>query len=464
MTWRKVYNYAKYVSKAVYKNFEVIKSVLLVFLIMLSLVLTWSLWTLKPDFMQLVNPKITKKEEVTDTKKISDVIRPSQVIYYDKDSYRGMPANERFIKRVNQILENTKFYDSKTSPVTSLAEQIKNKEYIEVIYPTEMTSDIYSQVFNLATSGGTFTIPSADRVVFYKKDTNEVEANIISYTQRKMITASTTFPFDSLKNIIDDAKSGVVQYEPYDVEREAEKGVEVSRRFYFPRDSFTANAYSYLARSINDDTIVRYKNALFRDLSNVKSGNTGDYYTDENSALDINRVSNRIKYTNFAQETEDDVTQQTRSPLFNSVDFINNHAGWRNPYYFYNLDPNNGTVEFLLFVNGVPVIRSGMEMRLAWTGNDLNEYQRSMVELVMDNNQYSFKPKKVKLESASQVKEALKEFDMSQVNKLAVGYDMQQAKGQANVYNLQPKWFVNYGPNHDWQPLFQDSQKPGGEF
>ncbi|SFE97197.1 Two-component signal transduction system YycFG, regulatory protein YycH [Bacillus sp. OV194] len=464
MTWSKIYNIIKFVAKSVYRNFEVIKSVLLIFLIMLSLIMTWSLWTLKPNYSNLEETRTLKKAQVTDTKKITDVIRPSQIIYYDKNSYRGMPANDNFIERVNQMLENTKFYESRNRPSTNIDEKLKNKEYIEVIYPTDMTADIYSQIFNLTSSGGTFTIPSADRVIFYKKDTNEVEAHIISYTQRKMITASTTFPFDSLKNIINNAKSGVLEYEPYDVERDTDQGVEVSRRFYFPKQSFELNSYSYLSRSINSDTIDRYKNALFRDPGNVKSGNTGEYYTDESSALDVNRNTNRIKYTNFTQGPDEDMTQQTRSPLFNSVDFINNHAGWGNPYYFYNLDPTSGSVEFLLFVRGIPVIKSDMEMKLGWTNNELNEYQRSLVELVMDENEYSFKPKKVKLQSAAEVKAALKDYDMSLVNKLAVGYEMTHARGQENVYNLQPKWFVNYGPSHDWQPLFRDSQRPGGEF
>lgn len=100
-----------------------------------------------------------------------------------------------------------------------------------------------------------------------------------------------------------------------------------------------------------------------------------------------------------------------------------------------------------------------MEMRLDWTNNELNDYQRSMVELVIDEN--SFKPKEVRLQGAEQIKAALKEYDMSLVNKLAVGYDMSHEKGQDNVYMLKPAWFVNYGPNHDWQPLFHDSRKPG---
>ncbi|KSU81700.1 MULTISPECIES: YycH family regulatory protein [Fictibacillus] len=461
MTWRKIYNAIKFVVKSVYKNFEVIKSVVLVFLIALSLVLTWSLWTLKPNYAAIEDTRTVKKAEVTDTKKVTDVIRPSQVIFYDKNSYRGMPANDKFISRINQMLDNTKFFDTKTRPFNGVDDQLKQKEYIEVIYPTDMTSDLYSQIFNMASSGGSFAIPTADRVIFYKKDTNEVEAHIISYSQRKMITASTTFPFDSLKNIINDAKTGVLEYEPFNVESGTNEGAQVARRFYFPKHSFTLNSYSYLARTVNEDTIDRYKNALFPDPSTVKSGNTGDYYTDENSALEINRTSNRIKYTNFAQEPDEDITQQTRSPLFNSVDFINNHAGWGNPYFFYNLDPSSGSVAFLPFVRGIPIIGGNMEMRLDWTNNELNDYQRSMAELVIDEN--SFKPKEVRLQGAEQIKAALKEYDMSLVNKLAVGYDMSHEKGQDNVYMLKPAWFVNYGPNHDWQPLFHDSRKPGGE-
>lgn len=63
MTWRKIYNAIKFIVKSVYKNFEVIKSIVLVFLIALSLVLTWSLWTLKPNYTAIEDTRTVKKQK-----------------------------------------------------------------------------------------------------------------------------------------------------------------------------------------------------------------------------------------------------------------------------------------------------------------------------------------------------------------------------------------------------------------
>ncbi|EIT86100.1 hypothetical protein A374_07261 [Fictibacillus macauensis ZFHKF-1] len=460
MKWRNRFHQLKRHAKRVSRHYEVIKSVFLVVLIVLSLFLTWSLWTLKPDLGSLENTKTLKKEQVTDAKKVSEVIRPIQMMYYNKTSYLGVPANDKFTKQVKDMLENAKFYDTRTKSTKNLEETLVNREHIEIIYPEEMSSEVYSQIFNVASSGGTFTIPSADRVIFYKNASNDVEAYIVSYGTEKMIAASTTLSFDSLKRLVNQQEKSLVEYEPYVVQKQDDKGSHGSKRFYFPSHAFKLNVYNYLARSISEDTIDRYKNALFRDPSNVKSSN--DYYTDEISAMNIYN-GNRFKYTNFSQERTEDFSQQSKGPLLSSVEYVNSHAGWGMPYYYSGNEEASSTTTFVPFIRGLPILNSEMKMKLVWNNNDLSEYQRSMVELNTDAKDVGFTTKKVELESGEQVKQALKSYDSSQIHGIMIGYEMKVTKNQYNLYVLEPKWFINAGQNHEWHPLFRDEPRPGGD-
>ena len=87
---------------------------------------------------------------------------------------------------------------------------------------------------------------------------------------------------------------------------------------------------------------IRMKNIrkyLFKDPLAVKSASDSNEttFTDSTSALVIKQSENRFTYTNFADYNLNNATNS--SPLFQSIDYINTHAGWGNPYILSNLFP-----------------------------------------------------------------------------------------------------------------------------
>lgn len=64
MNWLKWITHARKLITFFRKNYEHIKSITLTLLIVLSLVLTWSLWTFKPSYPSLEGARIVKNKKL----------------------------------------------------------------------------------------------------------------------------------------------------------------------------------------------------------------------------------------------------------------------------------------------------------------------------------------------------------------------------------------------------------------
>ncbi|WP_026678505.1 YycH family regulatory protein [Fictibacillus gelatini] len=437
----------KNIVKKIYKNRENIKSVLLTVLILLSLILTWTLWTYKPNYGVLENPRTLKQLEVPDVKTVTDVIQPSQILKHTGDKISGVVGNEKFERKAVSQLKNTRFYDPQIKTFDpDDTRDFKNGEYIEMVFPANMPPDVYSQIFNLS-GNGNYSLDDVDRVYFYTTKTNEIRAWLVSYPKKQKIVARTSFAYEDFKKAMNEAH--LVPFTKFDDARLNNKNEEViNRRFYFPTEHVTFASYSFYTPPVKDETIERYKKALFKDQMSIKSSsrNSREYYTDDKSEMDI--FNNRLTYTNFALDTgEGDVNvMDHKSVLFDSVNFVNTHAGWGGSYFLSSLSDNEAT--FHLEMKGLPVLSPEMELRLSRENNEINKYSRSLLKMTELVNKSK---KGQSIESAKEVISRLKnEYDLTLVEDVRIGYEMSQVNGQ--VCTLEPKWFIREGD--EWQPLF----------
>jgi regulatory protein YycH of two-component signal transduction system YycFG len=468
MNWLKWITQARKIITLFRENYELIKSVTLTALILLSLVLTWSLWTFKPSYPFLEDARTVKKQEVDDPAEIQDVVNPTQVIYHHGSELYGAEANnviEKFhnsLKETNFIIESS----SRTQPFDPENRLIKetDHQYIEVIYPVGMTQEIYKEVFSFESEITASKPQYVDRVFLYQNPSTEsIEGYLVSYQTKKMqkIKASNNNLLPLIKNMNEMvANSSLVPYISYDIEQRSEDGQnEIKQRFYFPKDKLNLNRYNYISRATNEDTYEVYKKALFKDPQAVKSATSDNEitYADGTAAMVVKILQNRFTYTNFAGSANPNTTQI--SPLFQSIEYINTHAGWGNPYILSNL--GTYTTDFWLFVENLPVLDPDIQMSLTWYENELQEYERSLVQLDLSETSIpSSLTEEVTIQSGDSVINKLKESDYNTnyIKDIRIGYTMK--KREPHIYMLEPQWFINYDIK-GWEPLFKEDGEEG---
>jgi regulatory protein YycH of two-component signal transduction system YycFG len=468
MNWLKWITQARKIITLFRENYELIKSVTLTALILLSLVLTWSLWTFKPSYPFLEDARTVKKQEVDDPAEIQDVVNPTQVIYHHGSELYGAEANnviEKFhnsLKETNFIIES----NSRTQPFDPENRLIKetDHQYIEVIYPVGMTQEIYKEVFSFESEITASKPQYVDRVFLYQNPSTEsIEGYLVSYQTKKMqkIKASNNNLLPLIKNMNEMvANSSLVPYISYDIEQRSEDGQnEIKQRFYFPKDKLNLNRYNYISRATNEDTYEVYKKALFKDPQAVKSATSDNEitYADGTAAMVVKILQNRFTYTNFAGSANPNTTQI--SPLFQSIEYINTHAGWGNPYILSNL--GTYTTDFWLFVENLPVLDPDIQMSLTWYENELQEYERSLVQLDLSETSIpSSLTEEVTIQSGDSVINKLKESDYNTnyIKDIRIGYTMK--KREPHIYMLEPQWFINYDIK-GWEPLFKEDGEEG---
>lgn len=470
MNWLKWITHVRRVITFVRENRESIKSVILSALIALSLVLTYSLWTFKPNLPELEDSRTVKKQTVEEHEQLdlSNVVHPTQVIYHKGDELYGAEANKR-VKQFHEALDKTSFTfetGAKNHQTFDPADEkfLQDKNYVEIIYPVDMTQDIYKEVFSfeagVSATGG--KPQNVDRAFLYQhEDTGGIEGYLISYQQKKKqkIKAVNDEPLTLLLKEMNDfvANDDFVPYISHDLIEELSEGkTQVNDRFYFPKNSIKVNRNAYISKDINEDTKEKYKKALFKDPLSVKSATTAvneDTLTDGTAAMVIDELKNRFTYTNFAGLTDKDMSSRN-SPLLLSIEYINTHAGWGgNPYILTKLTEDRAG--FSLYVDNLPVLDDEMQMSLDWNKNELYEYQRSMIEL---DTQYSYYPEDITLQSGEEVIDQLiaKDYNIHSINDVRIGFSLQQQNEQ-HIYFLEPKWFINY--ENRWETLFDDREE-----
>jgi regulatory protein YycH of two-component signal transduction system YycFG len=468
MNWLKWITHARKIITLYRENYELIKSITLTGLILLSLVLTWSLWTFKPSHPLIEDARTVKKQEVDDPAQSKEVVNPTQVIYHKGNKLFGIEANDT-IKEFHNNLNETNFTiePGVKNFVSFDPEEIlfEGDPYIEVIYPVRMTQEIYKDVFSIESEivSTKLQYVDVDRIFLYQNEkTSNIEGYLVSYQSSKMqkIKASNNNLLPLIKGMDDMVKNRkLVPYIAYDIEQSDDARNAIKRRFYLPKNNLKLNSYNYISRPISEDTYEMYKQALFKDPQAVKSA-TGDNeitYADGTTALVVNKLRNRFEYTNFAGSTNPNSRQI--SPLFQSIEYINTHAGWGNPYRISNLESD--ITDFWLFVENLPVLERDMQMSLTWDKGELQKYERSLVQLDLSASSFT---EEITLQSGEAVVRELKESDYNgeYIMGLRIGYTMK--KRGSHLYELEPKWFFNYGINYDtngWQPLFKEDREEG---
>lgn len=428
--------------------YERLKTWLLVFLVLLSLVLTYFLWTYKPDLMEQ-DSEAVEVNEIGEEKSIQDVIRPSKIVKHQfGESFMVLETDDLF-DEIYQTLLNADLYETNAFPQTDVTTGI------EFVFPDRIPMGMFMSLFSQDRQEDEFPLRGVDRVLLYEDEPdNGVKLQVYSSGDKAPFEIPTSFQASDLQRFLDDdtAVPAITVNEP-----NTDSYILNQENIYIPSGEIAYARQQYSTERVPADDITK---TLFPDpqtVRNYRQSNGEFTYTDGTRILNLRDNENFMTYRNSS--ISDSTNSSTSSIPQTSFDYINNHHGWTNDYVLSRWRESNEreSAVYRLFVNNLPVFnfknsRDSMTIQVEKSGTQTTSYERPLLKL----DPTPIDEQNIELQSGVSVLEKLEtaeNLDLTNVQDVRVGYEMIDQDNQRGLVTFEPAWYVFTSNSNGWQKV-----------
>ncbi|UOB63960.1 YycH family regulatory protein [Bacillus thuringiensis] len=411
-------------------SMENFKTIVLINLVVISLFLTFNLWTYVPDSTSMQNAKFVQGNEGMNQTKISDVVRPTSIIVHKDKNHYGS-RREADIESIYKPLEVGELHDFKEISITKgdFLSYVHGEGKVELVFPTDIPFDAVKSMFNMKEKS-TDKPKHFNRILLdpSRSKDQEIKINFVSDGDNfKIYEAKLSGVY--LKDIVNAQNQFIVSAKPY-----FDYQLNDMKKLFLPDGTTELNNITYISSNLAVDT---FKNALFSDpryLSPITEMSK-ETFTDGIRSMEIENDRHMLKYKNSSVLTEK--TIDNLMLLQKSFEFVSGHSGSLDSY---RLDyMNKGETVFRLNEDGYPVFNADglAELRQVWGSEEVMEYERPLLSLNTKGIE-----QKVTLPSGHVVIASLEnnpEIKKQVIKDIGIGYKL-SLDGQ--VVRLQPIWYV----------------------
>lgn len=425
---------------------EHIKSVILTTLVIVSLVLSYSLWSYQPTYDVLQNQDYVQKVSIGAKRDFKDIVIPNLLVVHEsnKNYETTKQSNISPIYRSLQKTEITNF-ENLTNRTSEVAYQsiTKGKNKLEIIFPTVVPIETLGKVLNLDAKRLQNVL--FDRVIINLSTKQDSSARIYFSNEAQNILYGATFDNSSIIASVEKIRDN---YESFT--ESLRYKLDSGKIIYLPKKPIKLTTMEFLTTDIDVDKL---KDAIFSDPSNVRKESTdsGDTFTDGTRLMSVSPLNRAISFVN-PTTPENNNNQSPNLLVQRSVDFINAHGGWTDGYILSDVKPENNEVSFRLFVNNLPVYNNST-ITTSWGVDDIETFKRPLYKFT--RIQVDKKESEMELMAGSQIMEIIsnnKSINKSLIKDISLGYEtiFDEDKSTINqpYYNraiqLKPVWIINY--------------------
>ncbi|WP_100011671.1 YycH family regulatory protein [Lentibacillus sediminis] len=426
---------------------ETIKSFVLVFLIGVSLLLTFGLWSYQPNLETVSSTPPEDEVSIGGGEQTEqDIIQPSSIIFHAGENHYGYkdPSDQQNLYREMQSWTLEDF-------ATDLAEDREREDYeVEMVFPDALPMELINSLFTFEGDGIEPPSWSFDRMYFtFLPQQSSIEVEFLSVDGRQQATA-----------LIHNPQSYDALWEPMTTLeglRELIAYEEGQSRIYLPADSVTLRRYTSGVDQIEPHIMV---NALFSNPAavNVQNATTGtrgeSYYSDGERGMNVYQFGASMEYNNPSSEN---AMIAPIDLLDRSIQNINAHGGWTDNYRLMELETNQNLIRYQMHYNGLPVFNSSnlATIEQQWGSNGLIRYRRPLINL---SDYLDFEEAPIDLPSGYEVIEELESYDQDSLQAVTLGYQLNYLDEEQRSVVLEPKWYMNYGGN--WTTVHFEDRTP----
>ncbi|AKR12284.1 YycH family regulatory protein [Bacillus thuringiensis] len=411
-------------------SMENFKTIVLINLVVISLFLTFNLWTYVPDSTSMQNAKFVQGNEGTNQTKISDVVRPTSIIVHKDKNHYGS-RREADIESIYKPLEVGELHEFREISITKgdFLSYVHGEGKIELVFPTDIPFDAVKSMFNMEEKS-TDKPKHFNRILLdpSRSKDQEIKINFVSDGDNfKIYEAKLSGVY--LKDIVNAQNQFIVSAKPY-----FDYQINDMKKLFLPDGTTELNNITYISSNLAVDT---FKNALFSDpryLSPITEISK-ETFTDGIRSMEIENDRHMLNYKNSSVLTEK--TIDNLMLLQKSFEFVSGHSGSLDSY---RLDyMNKGETVFRLHEDGYSVFNTDglAELRQKWGSEEVMEYERPLLSLNTKGIE-----QKVTLPSGHVVIASLEnnpEIKKQVIKDIGIGYKL-SLDGQ--VVRLQPIWYV----------------------
>ncbi|WP_139492474.1 YycH family regulatory protein [Brevibacillus dissolubilis] len=437
---------------------EPTKSILLIFLISISFVLTSMLWNYQPQFELISPPTYTASDKVGQPKQIEELVEPRAIVFhYGLNRHTKAVYNDAQYRVITSQMNKWYFYDFVAYPLTddkweSLTRTTKG---VEIQFGAAVPVSVISQ---LVTFRGDMQeqMKGIERIwLYYEEAEGVVYALFISNQDRQVVRARTVVdPKD-----LEDSYLSLGKYLPEQILKVYKEDDSLARRnssmtfwqiFYLPKEAQKMREFNYNYLPITDKQFI---DTYFLDPSLVRQIIERDgtmIYTDGNRSIQIRQGQQAMTFTSPAlEEAETLLTNEDK--LRESIAFVNQHLGWTDEFRFESLEErgeSGAQITFRQHIGAYPVVSNeGHELdqiQVTLEQGQVISVKRSLVDL-----DTFFQYKDITIMSAEELYHYLEseEVDTSEISNIYLAYHLNVLPGYAE---LKPSWVVE-----KWGTLYE---------
>ena len=427
------------------KYIEHAKSIFLALLIVLSVTLTFTIWTYTPTYDTIESTPVVDIL-IAESKRIDDVIKPYKMIASRENNMTG--SMETFdLERVVNVMKGWQISD-----LTLEDTELTNEELNELVgannrytlfFPDDVPFPVYDNILPFSITD----IPEDgfDRlIVNWNRSDNEQLKVYFASSKTKTLYSAVAKNVD-WKLFDQKVVSSTLGFSKFtDIQRKGNLSLYVSAQ------DVESIRYTYYLKEIEPK---RFQDALFSDPSLVRQspvGTSNEEYSDGTSLMNVNSLERTLSFVNPSAETL--VPASPSKLVFDSLNYINEHGGWTDEFRFAKINPANQQIDYQLYLLGYPVFSTETSTKITafWGDPGIYNYLRPYYTLDLSlpfDTVISTLPSG---EKASRVMQLVKDIDFNNVDELTPGYYLTR-DDEKRLLILEPSWF--YLSNNQWTRL-----------
>ncbi len=416
---------------------EPVKSVVLFLLVMLSVVLTFLIWTYTPDYKYIEK---TEGEEILikPQKGMEDIIRPYKAIFRSEEGFTGTVSNTT-MKDIMQIFKGWNVLD--LAPINNslssnyINEIIRADKRMTVFFTGEVPFSAFNTIFQFTDKELPETTFNRMIIDWSNYDNKELTLYYISSNNQSLFRSHV-----NVSNINQFMQEVIEPAQKYDTFKEIERAGYTS--LYLANSNIESVKYTYY---IEDITPELFKNILFPDANivqrNVESA-TSEKYTDGMSLMTLDTNLKSLNYVYPAAESS--IRVEPSKLLKDSFEFINEHGGYTSDFRYVSTGTNKNQMDYQLYLQGLPVYSNHVITRMTtiWGDSRIFHYKRPYFSLDMD---IPTEKEIIELPSGAEIVELIQQSNnlvLSDIDEIVLGYYLITQNQELNIFTFEPCWFV----------------------
>ncbi|MBB6450566.1 regulatory protein YycH of two-component signal transduction system YycFG [Geomicrobium halophilum] len=430
---------------------EQIKTAILSLLIIVSLILTWQVWTYQPELDLLEGEGYEESEPLSEPVSMDEVIGPANVTFHRNYEYWMTHGYDRFI--IDEMMDELLSSEWSDFQLLEDARQHQiyngNDDMIEFIFPTDIPLQVLEPSFVeddeelMEELSGTFTF---ERVLISDEGGNRLRIQLVSFKDQLVLDGYTDMDIEQFQEEFMMRMEGSHVYQVFQQYVGSTNG-GLSKPVYLPIESVTHPRYQYYSQDIEGEQLINYLFASRESVIGPEEDDGGELYRASDRQMRISRYQNHLEF--IQPQTQGSSTNNDYQIVSNAYNFVNGHGGFTEQFQLYDWDLSlqDGNTLFRMMMDGLPVLETNVgrdysAIQVEQKNGEISHYERPAFSLHED----PIATEDVELPDGETVLAEIEEqnnFDLSDIQDIRVGYQLQ--RGTFAIFS--PHWYVKRDNN-----------------